>query len=320
MQSQSPEKLAQLSALGATLQLDTAAASVVQSFAHAEVGALLLKGRSFARWLYPDGRERPYRDVDLLVSDVESAKLTLRSLGYRPEFDDGGMPLWWREHAGTWFRQRGGITIDLHRTLPGVTVCDEVAWQVLSAETDLMSIGGAEVPVLSLRGRAFHVALHAAQHGASWDWPRVDLERALAVGSDRLWQSAANLARELDATEPFAAGLNLLPAGAALAARLGLPSNWSTDAQLRARSAPSPALTLEQLAGAGSLSKRWAIVRRKLAPPPEFIRHWDPRARESRGALVRAYARRPLWLLRVAPRGFRAWYTARKASPGTYRR
>ncbi len=36
-------------------------------FELAGVPALLLKGRSLARWLYPRSAERSYRDCDLLV-------------------------------------------------------------------------------------------------------------------------------------------------------------------------------------------------------------------------------------------------------------
>ena len=185
---------------------------------------------------------------------------------------------------------------------------------MLSAETETMVIGGSSVLVLSLPARALHVVLHAVQHGVEWDGPMADLGRALEAGDDRLWRRAAQLAVELGATDAFAAGLHLLPsAGPALALRLGLPATWSVDAQLRASSAPPTALTLEQLVSARSAEQRVTIVWRKLVPPPDFMRHWDPRAAESRGALLRAYARRPLWFVRITPESLRAWRRARRA-------
>ena len=49
---------------------------------------------------------------------------------------------------------------------------------------------------------------------------------------------------------------------------------------------------------------------RKL-PPATFMRRWYPQAADSRRRLALAYLWRPLWLLRHAPAGFRAWRDAR---------
>jgi hypothetical protein len=310
-----------LASAGSSLRLDLAAAEAIHRLELAGVPALLLKGRSLARWLYPHSAERSYRDCDLLVPAARSefAADTLTRIGYERAFDERGMPSWCQEHAGTWFRGRDGTTIDLHRTLPGVSVPDDQAWRVLSTNAETMSVGGSTVPALALPARALHVALHAAQHGAEWAEPITDLRRALAAGDDRLWRRSAELAVELGAVEAFAAGLHLLSAGDALAERLRLPSGWSIDTELRASSAPATALAVEQLVSAGSFGKRVTIVWQKLLPPPRFIRHWDPRAAQSRTALVRAYARRPLWLLRVTPQSVGAWRRARKAVRGASR-
>jgi hypothetical protein len=313
--------LAQLSLIGSSLRLDLAAAEAIDEFELAGVQAVLLKGRSIARWLYPGTADRSYRDCDLLVpaGRFELAAETLVGIGYERSYDDCGMPSWWREHAETWFRVQDGTTLDLHRTLPGVSVRDEEAWRVLSAHTETMPVGGRTVRVLALPARALHVALHAAQHGAEWDEPMADLSRALASGDDYLWSDAAKLAAELGALDAFAAGLHLLPLGTAVAERLGLLPTWSVDAQLRASSAPATALTVERLAAAGSFRERLEIGWRKLVPPAEFIRLWDHRATRSRAALVRAYARRPLWLVRVAPGSVKAWRRARKSVRGSAR-
>jgi Uncharacterised nucleotidyltransferase len=284
------------------------------------VGGLLLKGASFEQWLYPEVEQRRYGDGDLLVApgDLDAAEEGLDGLGYRRTFDDRWMPSWWREHASAWFRRRDGVTIDLHRTLPGARVEDGAAWRVLSRDSDTVLVAGRSVPALGLPARGLHVVLHAAQHGAGSPQPIADLERALAQADDELWLDAAELAQELDAIDAFAAGLDLSEAGRQLAARLRLSPTHSVETALRAATPPPVALGFEQLAQANGVAAQLEIVWHKLVPPPAFIRHWDQRACRSRTALVRAYVRRPLWILRHAAPGFRAWHRARRSAGGSH--
>src|SRR5688572_23403111 len=58
-------------AVARRLRLDAAAQEVAEAFELAHIPSLLLKGRSFALWLYPDPAERDYRDVDLLIRESE---------------------------------------------------------------------------------------------------------------------------------------------------------------------------------------------------------------------------------------------------------
>jgi hypothetical protein len=291
---------------------------VFQRFEAVGVRALLLKGASLESWLYRDEGPRHYGDGDLLVApdDIDAVRERLTELGYRCAFDAESMPSWWREHSSAWFRGSDGITIDLHRSLPGANVDDRTAWGVLSRDSAVVVVAGLSVPALGLPARALHVVLHAAQHGASSIKPIAELERVLAVADRELWLRAAALTQELDAVDAFAAGLALTRAGRQLAAQLGLSPPRSVEAVLNATTPPPAALGFEQLARAHGARTRLEIVWRKLVPPPAFIRHWDPRAGHSRIALMRAYARRPIWVLRHAAPGFRAWYRARRSVGG----
>lgn len=306
---------AQRSAVASRLRLDAATAEVMARFEQAGVAALLLKGPAVRRWLYPDEASRTYMDCDLLVAptDLAGAEDVLAALGYERYFDDRNMPSWWREHAGEWVREGDGVTVDLHRTLPGVGVDSELAWPLLAANPGRVLVDNREVPALSLAGRGLHVVLHAAQHGAGWSKPLDDLRRALRSTDATFWREVAELAARLRATDAFSAGLRLDPAGAELADRLGLPRVSSVDTYLRAAIAPPEALTFDRLARAPGVRARAMIALHKLVPPAEYLRHWDGAGSGGRVVLLRAYLRRVLWIVRRAPRALAAWRGARRA-------
>jgi hypothetical protein len=281
---------------------------------------VLLKGPTLTSWLYRDGERRSYLDSDLLIRpghEIE-AENALRSLGFVPAWDESTLPNWWREHGSDWMRNADGVRVDLHRNLPGAKAEPQLAWDALTHEIARVPVAGYDAPALGLPARALHVVLHAVQHGGDWGKGRGDLDRALALVDDVTWRLTADLAAQIDATDAFAAGLRLTPEGRRLADRMELPTQASVDVALRSTSSPPPvALGFEQLAQADSLRTRLAIGWHKLFPPTEFLVHWDPRARESAGRLLLARIRRPLWVLASAPRGFRAWWRARRAARGS---
>jgi hypothetical protein len=304
----------QVAGVAAKLRLDAASAQVLEHFAGMGVQAALLKGASLIGWLYP-ANVATYTDVDILIrpADEERAIVALKSLGFEPVLDDRAMPEWMREHGSDWQRRVDGVALDLHRRLVGVRLSPEAAWEVLAEDLDAMPIGGYAAPVLGQRARLVHVTLHAAQHGARGGGKgRLHLERALDTFAQEDWAAAAEVAARLDATDAFAAGLRLMAKGASVADDLGLPAVSSVDAVLRATTPPPVALGFEQIAQARSVRARLAIVVRKLFPPREFIVHWRPRSGTSRRQLALGYVLRPVWVLRNAPRGFRAWWRARR--------
>jgi Uncharacterised nucleotidyltransferase len=295
--------------------VDALTAEVIRAFQEAGVESRLLKGAAVANWLYSPDDPRPYIDSDLLVRpvDVDAARGTLERLGFVPEIDQTAMPDWWREHAVGWLRPGDSAAVDIHRSLPGVAADDQLLWDTLTADTRHIVVGGAEVATLAPPAMALHVSLHAAQHGPDWGGSvTADLERALAQVDDDTWHAAAQLADRVGATPAFATGLRLSADGARLADRLELPKLQPTEVRLRVEGAPPVALGFEQLATAGGLRRRAAIGLRKLFPPRDFLVHWDPRARESGARLLLARIRRPIWVLRSAPEGFRAWRRARR--------
>jgi hypothetical protein len=305
----------QFAGIAARLAMDAASSQVMELFAKIGVQAALLKGASLIGWLYAEN-VAPYSDVDLLIrpSDEPKAAEALESLGFERTVDDTATPPAWQEHGSEWHRIEDGVPIDLHRRLVGIRMDPSEAWEVLAGDLATMPIGGTEIPVLGSRARLLHVTLHAAQHGAGGGGRgRMHLERALEVFPAEAFGAAGALAAQLDATDAFAAGLRLVPAGAAMADELGLPTVGSVDAVLRASTPPPVALGFEQLAQARSLRARTSLALGKRFPPRGFLVHWDPRAKDSRRRLWMARVRRPFWVLRSTPAGFRAWWRARRA-------
>jgi GNAT superfamily N-acetyltransferase len=294
------------------LRIDAATAEVLREFEAEDVNSRLLKGPALAEW-YADDSTRSYVDCDLWVrpSELAAAAAVLERLGFQRHMDEHGLPLWWLEHGITWFRPSDGVTVDIHRALQGIGVASEIAWDVLSASPEFVTVAGQPVPILPAPGRALLVTLHAAHHGKGFGKALIHLDRALTAVSEEEWREAAGLAHRLDAMDSFAAGLRLTSKGSVLAERLGLPATRSVKAALHASSPPPVALGFEQLASARGLLGRLHVVVRKLFPPPGFVRHWWPTAARNRRMLVVGYLYRPVWLLQRAPRGFRVWREAR---------
>ena len=302
-------------AAAARLRIDSATAEVLRAFDAEGISSVVLKGASNRQWLEDSASDgRWYADCDLLVrpDDHEAVTRVLRGLGFVSGLDPTTMPAWWREHDHSWRRDQDHEIIDIHTTLPGVGVDDDRAWTLLSAGSEEIPVGGYRARALAIPARALHLALHAAHHGPGWVMGFADLERALEQCAEVTWTAAAALANQLGATPAFLAGLSLVPAGRALAERLGVVAAPSLDVLLVGDRARSPALTLERFARADDWRTCLSIVRHKLFPPPTFMRHWSPLARRGRLGLVIAYVRRLLWVLTHLPAAVRSWRRARR--------
>jgi hypothetical protein len=241
-------------------------------------------------------------------ADRVGAETVLSGLGFSafPSSDLGNEI----KHAHCWQRELNPISVDLHVTLPGVGVSDDLAWSVLTNETEQLVVGGLTVETLSEAARAMHVALHAAQHGPDFSGPAADLERAVAQIPVHVWKEAAELAVQLKAESLFSAGLGLQERGREILGELALPESRTVEAALRSTSPPDLALGFHRLAGTPGLRAKLAFVVRKIVPPPAWMRAVVPLARRGRLGLAAAYLLRPLWLLRRAGPAFRAWRRA----------
>jgi hypothetical protein len=309
-----PDLIASLRVAARTLALDAYAGDLSQSLRDGGVRCILLKGPSVAGWLYDADELRSYVDIDLLIArdDWDSAASVLAAASFAPSGAELALPHGRRPHAETWVRGGKGVTVDLHATLPGLGAAPEAAWAVLSSGTETMTIGGAQIEVLSEPARALLIVLHAAHHGIDDAQAMGDLARVLPRVSETTWRDAAALAERLDGIAAFAAGLRLLPDGDRLAERLELPAASSVEAILRASSAPELALSLDWLVRTPGFRARSRLIGRKLVPPVSVLRGRSELARRGTPGLGAAYLLQPFWLSRQAVPALRAWLAARK--------
>ena len=296
-----------------SLQLDLMALEVTGALREAGVPSLLLKGASFAQWLFGDGSPRPYGDCDILVAParLDAAGEVLERLGFRHFSEYGPVEGVEDRHDQSWMRDDG--LIELHFKIPGVGIPPEEAFRILFDGSSSVEIAGGMVPALGIDARALHLALHADHHGVGSESTQRDLAQALWKLSDDDWAEAVSLARRLDAEEGMSLGLRILPEGAMVADRLGLSDGVSSiDRALKQdRSTPGArglALVLDPYAGE---SRRARIVGH-LFPPAEHMRVESGLARRPRGGLQLAYALRLIRRAWQLPRAIVAVRRARR--------
>jgi hypothetical protein len=148
------------------------------------------------------------------------------------------------------------------------------------------------------------VALHAAQHGPRYAKGLAELVLGLARWPADVWQAAAELATRTSALEAFAAGLRLVPEGAALAHALDLPATDRADWEIRNASArPRGTFHLRAFSEAEGTSARLGVLRRSLLPKRAWIVSQYGWAGRGGWRIPVAYgmhvASAPLWALRA---------------------
>lgn len=297
---------------GQNLKVDLLIGELFRRFTR-QLPVLLLKGPSIATWLYADPSERVYNDCDLLIHPDAYVQIStsLSELGFAKRSGAVGVsdrPI----HAENWVRSMDGAVVDLHTALIGIHLPADQAFDMLSSRSELMLVRDVPVPILDPAGRTFLIGLHAAQHGSELGKALADLELALEKVPVPVWREAARLAASLEAVDAFASGLRLVQAGVARAAELELPADADAEAILRASTAPHLSLGFEWLSRVPGLRPKILFVLTKLFPPPAYMRAVSGREDAGPAALGRMYLERVLWMVRHAPRGFRAWLAARR--------
>lgn len=302
--------------VGAALRrIDRGAAEVSLAFEAEGIPSILLRGPGVARRLYDRGH-RLYSDCDLLVpaSQFDSAEAILRELRFIP-FNRREMlkdPDW---HSLTWSRSDDRVTVDLHRTIIGISLRPEEVWARLVDWTMTQTVGGRGLQVPTDPALAFILALHAASHGPRWGHPRKDLELAIERFPLDTWLEAQTLARSLSAEGAMRAGLERVPRGASLAGdlRLGMPS---TQELIRASAGDGLAINLQRLVAVHGVRAKARFLAARLWPSPSEMTKWSSSADRSLWALAAAHVLRLKALLFRFPGALRVWARARRGKHG----
>lgn len=307
-----PQPSPEILATAKTLRVDAVTAEVLRALTREGMEPILLKGPSFARWLYYEGELRKYGDSDLLVSAPEADRVetVLVRLGFgfgRERGLRGRLP-----EGLHWVRDDDEV--DVHTTLRGALAEPGQQWAVLSRHTEAITVSGELVRSLSEPARTLHLALHAARHGRCAGRPLEDLARGLESLPLDVWRQAAGIAVEIDAAASFASGLRLTPAGAALAESLGLPDGLSVEDALYADSATSIAVGLWRLVQTRGVRAKARLVLRELFPSAEFMRLLAPTTRLGAHGLLLGYLWRPFSLAAASPRAIYALFRASRAA------
>lgn len=308
---------------GQVLRVDRVTAEVVGLFEDAGIRTILMKGPTVRRWLYPDGG-RSYTDSDLLVrtADLERARSVLTDAGFRLV---GKLRAFKDPQPGyAWSRESDGGQVDLHESIHGVGVDPPVFWDAVVPEVEHMAIGGRRVEVFGLRARLLHVVLHAAQHAEDRPVTHADLNKAIEVVDASLWTATLDLARGLDALEPFRRGLALAERGDEVTRSLGLEP-WAdpgptTEQVVRRTMSRDPVVGgLMWLAKTKGLRKKASLVAYRVFAR-ESLRAWTPLAGRGWWGLTLARIARPFWLLTRLPRAVLRFLEARREAAEARRR
>lgn len=260
------------------LRVDGWAADAVVALRAGGVEPILLKGPVIARWLYADNlAARPYVDVDLLVSpaDWDRAGAVLRGLGYEKQGEF--MPEADEAHAQAFERPADRAAVDLHRVLHGMqNVPAQRVWDAVSADTELLQVGGREVAIPNEVVRALHLVLHITPRNGPGSKAWSDLLRGLCTIELGTWERAVALARALGIEQELGHRLALVPQAADLAASLQLPSDETgLYAALRVGERdtyPTGVISVLKLSAQQGTRERLAYARAKLFPSAELLR------------------------------------------------
>ncbi len=148
-------RLAVIAGQAATTRHESRIAPLVRSFAEIGARSIVLKGPVTRTRFYGDGEVRPSADIDLLVDPrfFGEATKVLKTKGYR-RIDRHG-------HSDA-FHLDDAPDVDLHLTLPYVTIHPRRTFDVLAAHVAALTVDGNVLPVLDVPAHAVHLAIHAA--------------------------------------------------------------------------------------------------------------------------------------------------------------
>ena len=190
------ERLTTVVAHAATDRVEAQIPAHVALFEDAGIEVIVLKGPVTRRRLYSADERRTVADIDLLVDPAGFGRAgrLLAANGYR-RIDRHG-------HSDAYVRGADDAAIDLHLTLPHVTVSPPKAFGTFRKHRATLLVGDAMVPVLDGPAHVVHLAIHAAVNRFEPDQRSlVEWQRGVKSLNDDALAEAAAIASALGVRE-----------------------------------------------------------------------------------------------------------------------
>jgi len=253
---------------------------ILDSFRHAGIAALALKGPVLAKIAYGDPMFRSFSDLDIMVDkrDIPRAAQMLEALGYEPEsYDPGAFASDFFVANEAEFRHRDdAVNVDLHwRLLPSYYRFGpdgEEVWERSSA----VEMEGVAVRTLAYDDLLLYVCVHASRHGWQTLGQVCDIAQLIRRAANLDWNGLIARAAATRSLRSLRIGLILscgllgapVPASVIASAQADRPSA-SVAASVSAAMAGSPAfdsatlgefiVAMRAIEGAGGKARYCAI-------------------------------------------------------------
>ena len=215
------ERFATVVARSATDKVEAQIPALVARFEAHGIDVIVLKGPVTRRRLYTDDERRPVADIDVLIDPTRfrQASRILTGAGYR-RYDRHG-------HSDAFTRGTDDADVDLHLTLPYVTVSPKRAFAVFAAHRTTLDVAGTAVPVLDRSAHVVHLAIHAAVNRFEEDQrSSTEWERGLASLNDEEVARAETVADQLGVRTVWDVARRALADGADRHALLAERPTW----------------------------------------------------------------------------------------------
>ncbi len=294
-----------------TLRMTAELFRVLDQFASAGIGALVVKGPVLAVRAYGDPAMRSYGDLDLLVRqrDIRRATELLLAAGYRAAvplaaIDAGKIP-----GQYLFSRADSNLLVELHNDLTLRYFPRRLPLETWFARQVYVQLDSREAPALSVEDELVLICVHGAKHL----WERLmwiaDVAALVSRQANLDWERAAFSAKEVGAGRMLHVGLGL----SATLLKLRLPDHVAAKVKSDKAAASLTRQILRWLPAAGyappGLFERAAFRMRMhaglLSAPAYFMRlmlspteeDWGAGAEESQHILLDVI-RRPFRLAR----------------------
>jgi len=194
-----------------TLRMTAELFRVLDQFASAGIGALVVKGPVLAVRAYGDPAMRSYGDLDLLVRqrDIRRATELLLAAGYRAAvplaaIDAGKIP-----GQYLFSRADSNLLVELHNDLTLRYFPRRLPLETWFARQVYVQLDSREAPVLSVEDELVLICVHGAKHL----WERLmwiaDVAALVSRQANLDWERAAFSAKEVGAGRMLHVGLGL---------------------------------------------------------------------------------------------------------------